>query len=124
MTTLTDTAAIAAIGAASRELRLPTVRAEAEHLAEVALRSRVGHLPYLAERLLGRQVDDRAERRRQRRVHEDALSPPEAPRRLRRVGLTDGERGDGRRPRFRCLPRQGRARRSVRHYSGPARATC
>lgn len=45
MTTLTDTAAIAAIGAASRELRLPTVRAEAEHLAEVALRSTSGTFP-------------------------------------------------------------------------------
>jgi len=69
VTTLTDTAAIAAIGAASRELHLPTVRAEAEHLAEVALRSRVGHLPYLAD-VLAAEVDDRAERRRQRRVHE------------------------------------------------------
>jgi len=68
-TQMTDTAAIAAIGAASRELRLPTVRAEAERLAEVALRTRAGHLPYLAD-VLSAEVDDRAERRRQRRVHE------------------------------------------------------
>ena len=68
-TKMTDTAAMAAIGAASRELRLPTVRQEAERLAEVALRTRIGHLPYLAE-VLSAEIDDRAERRRQRRVHE------------------------------------------------------
>lgn len=68
-TKMTDTAAVAAIGAASRELRLPTVRQEAERLAEVALRSRAGYLPYLAE-VLAAELDDRAERRRQRRVHE------------------------------------------------------
>jgi DNA replication protein DnaC len=68
-TKMTDTAAMAAIGAASRELRLPTVRKEAERLAEVALRTRAGHLPYLAE-VLSAEIDDRAERRRQRRVHE------------------------------------------------------
>ena len=49
MTKMTQTAAIAAIGAASRELHLPTVRSEAERLAEMAERSRVGHLPYLAD---------------------------------------------------------------------------
>ena len=68
-TKMTDTAAVAAIGAASRELRLPTVRQEAERLAEVALRSQAGYLPYLAE-VLAAELDDRAERRRQRRVHE------------------------------------------------------
>ena len=36
MTKMTDTAAIAAIGAATRELHLPAVRTEAERLAEVA----------------------------------------------------------------------------------------
>ncbi len=66
---MSDTAAVAAIGAATRELRLPTVRAEAERLAEVALRSHSGHLAYLAD-VLSAETDDRAERRRQRRVHE------------------------------------------------------
>ena len=49
MTKMTQTAAIASIGAASRELHLPTVRAEAERLAEVAERSRASHLAYLAD---------------------------------------------------------------------------
>ena len=35
-TTMTDTAALASIGAATRELRLPVVRADAAHMAEVA----------------------------------------------------------------------------------------
>jgi len=69
MTKMTQTAAIAAIGAASRELHLPTVRAEAERLAEVAERARAGHLAYLAD-ILSAETDDRAERRRQRRIRE------------------------------------------------------
>jgi DNA replication protein DnaC len=69
MTKMTQTAAIAAIGAASRELHLPTVRAEAERLAEVAERSRAGHLSYLAD-VLSAETDDRAERRRIRRIRE------------------------------------------------------
>lgn len=69
MTKMSDTAAAAAIGAATRELHLPTVRAEAERLAEMAQRSRTSHLGYLAD-VLAAEVDDRAERRRQRRVHE------------------------------------------------------
>jgi hypothetical protein len=35
---VSDTAAQAAIGAAARELHLPTVRAEATRLAEIAVR--------------------------------------------------------------------------------------
>ncbi len=69
MTKMTQTAAIASIGAASRELHLPTVRAEAQRLAEVAERSRSTHLAYLAD-VLASEVDDRAERRRVRRIHE------------------------------------------------------
>ncbi|MGH3576195.1 MAG: IS21-like element helper ATPase IstB [Mycobacterium sp.] len=69
MTKMTDTAAIAAIGAASRELHLPTVRAEAQRLAELAQRSHAGHLAYLAD-ILAAETDDRAERRRQRRMRE------------------------------------------------------
>jgi DNA replication protein DnaC len=65
----TDTAAAAAIGAAARELHLPTVRAEATRLAEIAARERQTHLGFLAE-VLAAEVDDRAERRRTRRVTE------------------------------------------------------
>jgi DNA replication protein DnaC len=68
-TTTTDVAALAAIGAAARELRLPTVRSQAESLAAAAERARISHLAYLAE-VLSAETDDRAERRRQRRVHE------------------------------------------------------
>jgi DNA replication protein DnaC len=69
MTKMTDTAATAAIGAATRELHLPTVRADATRLAEVAQRSQLGYLAFLAE-VLSAEVDERAQRRRQRRVHE------------------------------------------------------
>ncbi len=54
MTTMTDTAAEAAIGAATRELHLPTVRAEAVRLAEVAQRNRLSYLAFLAEILVRR----------------------------------------------------------------------
>ncbi|MDQ4068877.1 MAG: IS21-like element helper ATPase IstB [Actinomycetota bacterium] len=64
-----DAAALAAIGAATRELHLPTVRAEAVRLAETAQRSRLSHLGYLAE-VLAAEVDERAERRRTRRIRE------------------------------------------------------
>jgi DNA replication protein DnaC len=67
VTTITDTAAQAAIGAAARELRLPTVRAEAARLAEVAARERHTHLGYLAE-ILSAELDDRSGRRRARRI--------------------------------------------------------
>jgi len=69
MTTVTDTAAQAAIGAAARELRLPTVRAEAARLAEIAARERHTHLGYLAE-ILAAELDDRSARRRARRITE------------------------------------------------------
>lgn len=69
MTTMTDTAAEAAIGAAARELHLPTVRAEAARLAEIAQPNRQTYLAFLAE-ILSAEVDDRADRRRERRVHE------------------------------------------------------
>lgn len=64
-----DTAASAAIGAAARELHLPTVRAEATRLADIAVRERQTHLAYLAE-VLAAEVDDRTERRRARRIAE------------------------------------------------------
>jgi DNA replication protein DnaC len=67
MTTVTDAAAQAAIGAAAHELRLPTVRAEAARLAEIAARQRHTHLAYLAE-VLSAELDDRSSRRRARRI--------------------------------------------------------
>jgi DNA replication protein DnaC len=69
MTTVTGAAAQAAIGAAARELHLPTVRAEAARLAEIAARERRTHLGYLAE-ILSAELDDRSARRRARRIAE------------------------------------------------------
>ncbi len=67
--TSSDTAAQAAINAAARELHLPTVRAEAERLAQIAVREQQSHRGYLAE-VLAAEVDDRSERRRTRRINE------------------------------------------------------
>ena len=69
MSTVSDTAAQAAIGAAARELHLPTVRAEATRLAEIAARERQSHLAFLAE-VLCAEVDERCDRRRARRIGE------------------------------------------------------
>lgn len=69
MSTRTDTAAQAAIGAAARELHLPTVRDEATRLAEIAVRERQTHLGFLAE-VLSAEVDERTDRRRTRRIAE------------------------------------------------------
>jgi len=62
-------AAEASISVAARELHLPTVRAEAVRLADIAVRERQSHLAYLAE-VLAAEVDERTERRRTRRVSE------------------------------------------------------
>ena len=73
--TMTDTAAHASIGAAARELHLPTIRAEAAQLAEIAVRERQSYLAFLAE----------APHRRSRRTrqppplskdHRSPFSPP------------------------------------------------
>jgi DNA replication protein DnaC len=69
VTGLSDTAALASIGAAARELKLPTVRADAGRMAEIAVRERQTHLAYLAE-ILAAETDDRAARRRARRISE------------------------------------------------------
>ena len=69
MTAVSDTAAQAAIGAAARELKLPTVRDQATRLAQIAARERRTHLAYLAE-VLAAELDDRTERRRTRRIAE------------------------------------------------------
>ena len=67
MTAVSDTAAQAAIGAAARELKLPTVRDQAARLAEIAARERSTYLAYLAE-VLAAELDDRSARRRARRI--------------------------------------------------------
>ena len=76
--TTADAAAQASIGAAARELHLPTVRTEAVRLAQIADRERQTHLRYLAE-VLAAEVDDRTERRRtpahQRRQVPEAKTP-------------------------------------------------
>lgn len=64
-----DAAAQASIGAAARELHLPTVRTEAAPLAEIAVRERQSHLGYLAE-VLASEVDTRTATRRARRIAE------------------------------------------------------
>jgi DNA replication protein DnaC len=69
MTAVSDTAAQAAIGAAARELKLPTVRDQATRLAGIAVRQRHTHLAYLAE-VLAAELDDRTARRRARRIGE------------------------------------------------------
>jgi DNA replication protein DnaC len=82
MTKMSETAASAAISAATRELRLPVVRTDASRLAEIAQRTQLGYLAFLAE-VLSAEVDERAEHRRQRRVKE-ARFP-----RLKRLGEFD-----------------------------------
>ena len=67
MSPVSEAAAQAAIGAAARELRLPTVRSEAARLAEIAARDHATHLGYLAE-VLAAELDDRSGRRRARRI--------------------------------------------------------
>jgi DNA replication protein DnaC len=69
MRTRSESAAQAAIGAAARELHLPTVRAEADRLAEIAAREPQTHLVFLSE-VLSAEVDERYERRRIRCVSE------------------------------------------------------
>jgi DNA replication protein DnaC len=69
MNARSEAAAQAAIGAAARELHLPTVREEAGRLAEIAVRERHTHLGFLAE-VLSAEVDERCERRRARRIAE------------------------------------------------------
>jgi DNA replication protein DnaC len=69
MTAMSEPAAEAAIGAACRALLLPTVRSEAIPLADAAARERLTHRVYLAE-VLSAEVDERAGRRRARRISE------------------------------------------------------
>ena len=62
MNPVSEATAQAAIGAAARELRLPTVRAQAARLTEIAARDHATHLGYLAE-VLSAELDDRSARR-------------------------------------------------------------
>lgn len=82
MSPISETAATAAIGAAARELKLPTVRTESGRIAADATKERLGYLPFLAEVLSG-EVDERSQRRRTRRISE-ARFP-----RLKRLGDFD-----------------------------------
>ena len=66
---LTEEAAMAAVAAACRELKLPAVAAEAARLADIALRERLTHRAYLAA-LLAAEVDERTSRRIARRISE------------------------------------------------------
>lgn len=68
-TTTADTAALATIQAASRDLKLPVVRNDAQRIAADAQRAKLTYLAFLAD-ILAAEVDQRAERRRQRRIHE------------------------------------------------------
>ena len=67
--TISDTAALASIGAATRELQLPQIRSDAGRLAELAQRQQATYLAFLAE-VLAVEVDHRVERRKQRRIVE------------------------------------------------------
>lgn len=69
MSARTDAGAAAAIEAACRELHLPTIRSEAGALADQAAKANLSHRAYLAD-VLTAEVDDRAERRRLRRISE------------------------------------------------------
>jgi DNA replication protein DnaC len=65
----TETAAAVAIDAAAKELRLPAIRDNAARLGEEAKRAKSTYLGFLADTLTI-EVDDRAERRRARRINE------------------------------------------------------
>jgi len=66
---MTEPAAEAAIRVACRELHLPTIAAEATQIADDAAHQRRTHRAFLAE-VLAAEVDERANRRRARRLHQ------------------------------------------------------
>ena len=69
MKPMTEQAAEAAIRIACRELHLPTIAAEGPRIADDATRERLTHRGFLAE-VLAAEVDERAQRRRARRLLE------------------------------------------------------
>lgn len=75
MKTPTDTASTAAIQNATRELRLPGIREQHTRLADQAERTGATYLGFLADALT-LEVDDRAERRRARRITEAKFPRP------------------------------------------------
>ncbi len=95
-----------------RELHLPTVRGEASRLAEVAQRNRLSYLAFLAE-ILSAEVDDRAERRSERRYTTPG-SRASSLCRLRPGRRADSEPGHDRDVGERLLPRCRRSRRPPR----------
>ena len=74
MTGVSDTAALAPIGAAARDLKLPSVRDQAARLTEITVRERQTHLAYLAE-ILAAETDDRTSRRPGLPYRRSALPP-------------------------------------------------
>jgi DNA replication protein DnaC len=70
-----DTAAIAAVTTAARTLGLPTVRDRLEEHLASAHREQLSYAAFLAD-ILGAECDDRAERRRYRRVREAGFPRP------------------------------------------------
>jgi DNA replication protein DnaC len=67
MSNTKDAAALASIELSARSLRLPTVRQVASSLSQDAERHQLTYLDYLSQ-VLCAELDDREERRRQRRV--------------------------------------------------------
>jgi len=72
-----DQAVQAAIDAASRLLRLPTLRERYSEIAEAAEREHLSYKGFLAELLLA-ECDDRDARRAARRVHEAGFPRPKS----------------------------------------------
>lgn len=64
---LTEQAADAAVDQACRMLRLPTIRAQFEQIADDAAREQMSYRGFLAELLMA-ECDDRARRRSERRI--------------------------------------------------------
>jgi hypothetical protein len=72
---LTDTAADAAIEAACRILRLPTIREHHTRIAEAATRQKAGYKGFLVE-LLAMECDEREDRRKTRLTREAGFPRP------------------------------------------------
>ena len=69
MKPMTEQAAEAAIRVACRELHLPTIADQGPRIADDATRERLTHRGFLAE-VLAAEVDERAQRRKARRLLE------------------------------------------------------
>jgi DNA replication protein DnaC len=69
---LTEQAAVAAVDASCRTLRLPAVRTSFNDLAEAAAKEQMTYRGYLAELLMG-ECDERNRRRSERRIRAAAF---------------------------------------------------